>query len=82
MRSLSGNARRKTISTKQGHRIEYDEINAVHSKSVIDEIDTALAELFNLSPNELDFVISYDVKYRMGSETEQEPDEVTAAAAN
>ncbi len=82
MRSLNQNAKRKIISTKQGHRIEYDEINAVHSKSVIDEIDTALANVFGLSPTELDFVINYDLKYRTGSEAEQESDEATAAAAN
>jgi hypothetical protein len=59
-------------------KIEYDEINAVHSKSVIDEVDTALAQAFGLSSGELEFIINYDLKYRVGSEAEEEPDEVLA----
>jgi hypothetical protein len=72
IRSLERNSTRKVISTKQGHKIEYDEINAVHSKAVIDEIDATLGELFGLSAKELDFVTNYDLKYRVGSEAEVE----------
>lgn len=82
MRSLKENSKRKIISTKQGHKIEYDEISAVQSKSVIDEIDTVLAESFTLSSGELDFVMNYDLKYRVGSETDQESYEVATTAAN
>jgi hypothetical protein len=80
MRSLTEHARRKVISTKQGHKIEYDEINAVHSKSVIDEVDIALAQVFGLSSGELEFIINYDLKYRVGIEAEEEPDEKLADA--
>jgi hypothetical protein len=80
MESLTRHAKRKVISTKQGHKIEYDEINAVHSKSVIDELDIALAQVFGLSSEELEFIINYDLKYRVGSEAEEEPDEVLADA--
>jgi len=72
MKSLAANATRKKISTKQGHKIEYDEMNAVESKAVIDEIDTTLAQAFGLSSGELDFIVNYDLKYRMGSESEEE----------
>ena len=82
MQSLDRNATRKVISTKQGHRIEYDEINAVHSKNVIDEIDVALGEVFGLSAAELDFVTNYDLKYRVGSEAEVESDAVTNVVTN
>jgi hypothetical protein len=82
MRSLKENSLRKIISTKQGHKVEYDEINAVESKSVIDEIDSALAAVFSLSSNELDFVMNYDLKYRVGSEKEQESDDVATTAAD
>ena len=82
MQSLDRNATRKVISTKQGHRIEYDEINAVHSKNVIDEIDVALGEVFGLSATELDFVTNYDLKYRVGSEAEVESDAVTNVGTN
>ena len=71
MKHLTANATRKTISTKQGHKIEYDEMNAMQSKAFIDEIDAALADAIGLSPEELDFVTNYDIKYRMGSGSEE-----------
>jgi hypothetical protein len=80
MESLTKNAKRKTISTKQGHKIEYDEISAVHSKDIIDKVDAALAGLFHLSSAELDFIINYDLKYRAGSEVSDESEEVSTAA--
>jgi hypothetical protein len=36
------------------------------SKHLIDQIDTALAEHYGFTPEELDFIINYDIKYRMG----------------
>jgi hypothetical protein len=59
-------ARRKSILTKQGHKIEYDEMDAPHSKPIIDEIDTVLAQHYGFTPEELDFIINYDIKYRLG----------------
>lgn len=38
----------------------------------MDEIDRALARHYGLSDEELDFIINYDVKYRMGTESEGE----------
>ena len=38
------------------------------SKSVIDEIDTVLASHYGFTDEELDFIINYDIKYRMGDE--------------
>lgn len=38
------------------------------SKLIIDEIDKILAEHYGFTDEELDFVINYDIKYRMGSE--------------
>lgn len=63
--SLAANSVRKTISTRQGHTIEYDEMRALLSKTLIDEIDSALGGLYGLSLNEIEFITSYDVKYRM-----------------
>jgi hypothetical protein len=42
------------------------------SKDVIDEIDTVLAEHYGFTAEELDFIINYDIKYRMGKELENE----------
>ena len=38
------------------------------SKSIIDEIDKVLAEHYGFTEEELDFIINYDIKYRMGDE--------------
>ena len=63
---MQSNAARKTINTKQNHVIEYDEISASSSKPIIDEIDTVLAAHYGFTEEELDFIINYDIKYRMG----------------
>ena len=42
------------------------------SKLMIDEIDTALASHYGFTDEELDFIINYDIKYRMGKELENE----------
>ena len=36
------------------------------SKAIIDEIDRVLAEHYGLTAEELEFIINYDIKYRMG----------------
>ena len=38
------------------------------SKPIIDEIDSALAKHYGFTDEELDFIINYDIKYRMGRE--------------
>ena len=38
------------------------------SKPIIDEIDKVLAQHYGFTDEELDFIINYDIKYRMGSE--------------
>lgn len=44
--------------------------NMRKSKPIIDSIDTILAEHYGFSEEELDFIINYDIKYRMGRELE------------
>jgi hypothetical protein len=72
--SLEKNATPKTIRTKQGHKIEYHEMNASLSKPIIDEIDRVLAKHYGFTDEELDFIINYDIKYRMGGADEGEED--------
>jgi hypothetical protein len=40
------------------------------SKSILDEIDTVLAEHYEFTAEELDFILNYDIKYRLGRGTE------------
>lgn len=73
--SQKRNARRKTIFTKQGHTIEYDEMDAPKSKPILDEIDTVLAGHYGFTAEELDFFLNYDIKYRLGRSTGEEAEE-------
>ena len=38
------------------------------SKAIIDKIDRVLAQYYGFTDEELDFIINYDIKYRMGRE--------------
>ena len=42
------------------------------SKPIIDEIDKVLAAHYGFTEEELDFIINYDIKYRMGDELNEE----------
>lgn len=39
-----------------------------YPKPIIDEIDKVLAKHYGFTDEELDFIINYDIKYRMGDE--------------
>ena len=39
-----------------------------YSKPIIDEIDVLLAKHYGFTDEELDFIVNYDIKYRMGDE--------------
>ncbi|MDO8745210.1 MAG: hypothetical protein Q7J76_08910 [Candidatus Brocadiaceae bacterium] len=39
-----------------------------YSKPIIDEIDKVLAPHYGFTDEGLDFIINYDIKYRMGKE--------------
>ena len=46
--------------------------NGVHpkySKPILDEIDTVLAAHYGFTEEELDFILNYDIKYRVGHDT-------------
>ena len=44
------------------------EITAKNAKLIIDEIDKVLARHYGFTEEELDYIINYDIKYRMGDE--------------
>ena len=46
--------------------------NKKQSKPIIDEIDKVLAKHYGFTDEELDFIINYDIKYRMGDELNEE----------
>ena len=49
-------------------RTETQSFKVQKSKPIIDNIDKALAAHYGLTEEELDFIINYDIKYRMGLE--------------
>ena len=55
--------------------IYYEEFYPTKSKSIIDEIDMILAKHYGFTNEELDFIINYDIKYRMGKELENKDEE-------
>ena len=59
--------RYKRVSKDTGKN-EFDSFYPAKSKSIIDEIDKVLAEHYGFTQEELDFIINYDIKYRMGKE--------------
>ena len=72
MQDLRTHAARKTILTRAGDSISYDEYVVYKSKAIVDEIDHLLAEHYEFTNEELDFIVSYDIKYRLGSDANSE----------
>jgi Eco57I restriction-modification methylase len=58
---LKTNAIREVIKDN-----EQDIFYTKKSKPIIDQIDTVLAKHYGFTEEELDFIINYDIKYRMG----------------
>ena len=66
MADLKHHAQRKETNYKTTGRVIYDEFYPRRSKPIIDKIDHVLAEHYGFTDEELDFIINYDIKYRMG----------------
>lgn len=52
--------------------VECPNVSMRLSKPIIDEIDKVLAVHYGFTDEELDFIINYDIKYRMGDELNSE----------
>jgi len=52
--------------------MNYLNIYSSKSKPIIDEISKVLTKNYGFIEEELDFIINFDIKYRMGSELEGE----------
>jgi hypothetical protein len=53
---------------KAGDLIEIEEYRMGLSKALIDQIDAVLAQYYDFHDEELEFIINYDIKYRLGKE--------------
>ncbi len=66
MLDLKLNKVEKEKTSKLTGHIIYEEFYPRKSKHIIDQIDTLLALHYGFTEEELDFIINYDIKYRMG----------------
>ena len=66
--SLRNNAYHYTINSKTNGPQETVTYRKYYSKSLMDAIDKVLAVHYGFTDEELDFIINYDIKYRMGDE--------------
>lgn len=71
MKDLKNRSVRRKILYSGTGWIEYDEFYPKQSKQIIDEIDRVLAAHYGLTDEELDFIINYDIKFRMGRDVEE-----------
>ena len=56
-----------------GGAVRYQRFRPGAAKLLFDEIDRLLSEHYGFSDEELDFIINYDIKYRMGgAESDEE----------
>jgi hypothetical protein len=75
LKSLKSNSESKTIETRDGEIIDYAEFFTSKSKPIIDQIDQILAQHYGFTDEELDFIINYDIKYRMGRDAANDAEE-------
>ncbi len=55
-----------TMRSKQTGLLQVEQFRPRIAKPIIDEIDRVLARHYGFTDEELDFIINYDIKYRMG----------------
>ena len=71
-KSLRDNAFHYTINSKTNGVQETVTYRKYYSKGLMDKIDKVLAKHYGFTEEELDFIINYDIKYRMGDELNAE----------
>jgi hypothetical protein len=58
--------------TRRGDTNDYQEFYARRYKYILDEIDKLLSMVYGFNDEELDYLINYDIKYRLGAESDKE----------
>jgi hypothetical protein len=56
----------------KGTITEFDSFYPMYSKAVIDEIDHVLGQHYGFTAEQTDFLINYDIKYRVGDDGDDE----------
>ena len=68
LKSLKDNSQTKIVASRTQGEVTQNNFVVSKSKPIIDEIDRVLASHYGFTGEELDFIINYDIKYRMGRE--------------
>ena len=75
MRDIKKHAERREAHYKTTGKVVYEIYYLRYSKPIIDEIDRVLAQHYGFTDEELDFILNYDIKYRMGDELFEDEDD-------
>jgi hypothetical protein len=75
IRDLQQNSIMLVRHQKQTGRTETQCFKIQKSKAIIDQIDSLLAQHYGFTDEELDFIINYDIKYRMGQDGGEDGDD-------
>jgi len=72
MLDIKKNARTLTMNYKKLGLLQIECTYPKISNGIIDKIDEQLASHYGFSKDELNFIINYDIKYRLGEEDGQD----------
>jgi hypothetical protein len=68
--NLRATADTRTIRFRHD-RLDIGRLVPLRNKRLIDAIDQDLSKVFRFTDDEADFIINYDIKYRMGGAEEE-----------
>ena len=72
MKDLQDNSEMRQMNYKKYGLLNVQVFAPRLSKPIIDRINRVLAKHYGFTDEELDFIINYDIKYRMGRNSEEE----------
>ncbi len=72
LKDIDKNSAMLVREQKQTGTTETQSFKIQKSKPILDDIDRVLARHYGFTVEELDFILNYDIKYRLGRDTEDE----------
>jgi hypothetical protein len=72
LKDMGKNSTMLVREQKQTGTTETQSFKIQKSKPILDEIDRVLARHYGFTAEELDFILNYDIKYRLGRDTGEE----------
>ena len=72
MKDFDNNSEIRVRNQKKTGRVELQTFFIGKSKKLINQLDVLFANYYGLSDEELDFIINYDIKYRLGEDIDND----------